>query len=401
MLDITTGEVPSGGLDGGPEWPPIDGADLTYSPYPDYEANVPIDLAEFRQLVHVTAACGRYSSQGRCESGAEFRKILLCRREWCATCGAEWSDAHRRRFTAWLGKLQTFARLGYIVVTLPESHRPRTKAELTAVGALVVEVMKDFRFTRGLRRWHYFGDLWVALWQQLEPHMKKGDAQRKYGDWTPDQARAVGVTPTWHPHLNIVVDGEGVPRKREAFAEWALEMRTELSDKLGCEVNFHYEFAEAAAQKVHIGKYITRATFLDCEWDHRMARQIRGFDNAQIWGSRKSWDVEQVWQMSQVDDSGEPAEVTVAPELEKLVTGTCPCCDGDVKWFAIERTSAYRGRILDDYGGGYYRVQRDVFDRWDWTIAPDEVAEPPPSPGAELPVDGDVIMPDSCPASRA
>jgi len=113
---------------------------------------------------------------GECENGHRFAKTLVCQKEWCPVCGEDRSIAHNRRWLRWLPKVQQFSSMGYFVFTMPEELRAKYRLKTSKVmvrdGKEIIvwthplaklshdiqELLKSFGFSRGLRRWHYFGD---------------------------------------------------------------------------------------------------------------------------------------------------------------------------------------------------------------------------------------------------
>ena len=103
---------------------------------------------------------------GSCENGHRFAKELYCGREWCEVCNGTWKrgermkPSHGRRFARWYSKAQQIEGMGYWTFTIPEAlrYKYRRKEALGELGHQVQELLKGFGFSRGLRRWHYFGE---------------------------------------------------------------------------------------------------------------------------------------------------------------------------------------------------------------------------------------------------
>ncbi|MBA7649241.1 hypothetical protein ES703_57036 [subsurface metagenome] len=277
--------------------------------------------------------CPGYWVQGNCANGHRYAKELYCGREWCEVCGAEWSAAHQRRFARWISKATQILSLGYFVFTIPEELRPkfRTKEALARLGHQVQELLKSYGYSRGLRRWHFFGDR----------------------------------STRWHPHLNILVDGGYLsPEKLELI-------KVAYAGILGCQVvDVNYRYRRSPGEKVHTLKYVTRATFRDYKLDPRMALELRGFRNQLWWGSGK-WDREPVWSL---DDLRGPAKQDLgeldARAVESLESGTCPACGQPLDWSRVQPISTLMAEKNKRFLGAGY-----------WELPP---VRPPPALPAEV-----------------
>ena len=256
---------------------------------------------------------------GECENGHRFAKELVCGKEFCSVCGEDGSVAHLRRFARWLPKIQQMGQLGYFVFTIPEELRAkyRTKKALSKLGHRVQELLKAFGYSRGLRRWHWFGD-----------------KSTKY-----------------HPHLNCLVDGGFVsPAKLDAI-------KRGYASLLGADVvDVNYRYRLSPGKMVHSLKYVTRATFRDYDWDLEMAMKLRGFRNMVVWG-RGQWDGEAAWSL---DELGGEARAEVEDldieAIEALVDKRCPVCGERIEW-----EEALPIGLLDmvdkrSLGAGYWRL---------------------------------------------
>jgi len=232
---------------------------------------------------------------GECENGHRFAKELVCGKEWCSVCGSDDSVAHLRRFARWLPKAQQFEVMGYFVFTIPEELRAkyRTKKALADLGHQVQELLKGFGYSRGLRRWHFFGD----------------------------------KSTKWHPHLNCLVDGGYCP---PALLD---KIKTAYASLLGADLaDVNYRYRLSPGKMVHSLKYVTRATFRDYELDLEMAMELRGFRNMVVWG-RGQWDGEAAWSLS--DLGGEARAAVEGLDIEainNLAAGVCPVCGKALTW---------------------------------------------------------------------
>jgi hypothetical protein len=256
---------------------------------------------------------------GECENGHRFAKELVCGKEWCSICGEDGSVAHNRRFVRWLPKVQQFELMGYFVFTLPESVRGkyRTKKALSRLGHQVQELLKSCGYSRGLRRWHFFGD----------------------------------KSSKWHPHLNCLTDGGFLPSEKlkAVKCDYAALLGVDLAD-----VNYHYR--RSPGRMVHTLKYVTRATFRDYEWDIDMALELRGFRNMVVWG-RGQWADAPAWCPDDLNVKFRAeVEGLDVEAIEMLAAGVCPVCGGGLTW-----GGALPIGLLDmvdkvSLGAGYYRL---------------------------------------------
>lgn len=284
-------------------------------------------IANVSSWLALTCEKNAWFIAGECENGHRFAKEIACGKEWCSVCGEDGSVAHNRRFARWLPKVQQFSSMGYFVFTMPEELRGRyrDKKALGKLGHKVQELLKGFGFTRGLRRWHYFGD-----------------KSTKY-----------------HPHLNCQVDGGYIPEaKLQSIKKaYASLLGVDLAD-----VNYRYRLSPG--KMVHTLKYITRATFRDFDWDIELALELRGFRNMVVWG-RGQWDNEPSWSLA--DLKGEvkaELEGLDIRAIEALAEKHCPVCGEPIEW-----SKALPIGLLDmvdkqPLGAGYYRLADNKSPPW-------------------------------------
>jgi hypothetical protein len=192
----------------------------------------------------------------------------------------------------------------------------------------VQELLKSHGYSRGLRRWHFFGD-----------KSKK-----------------------WHPHLNVLVDGTFIAPDKLAKikADYARLLNTDIVD-----VNYRYH--RTPGTMVHSLKYVTRATFKDWAWEPDIALEIRGFRNMVPWGGHDRWNDEPEWDLGDLDSGSEnEVEGMDIKAVDSLSRGICPVCGKPVKW-----GEALPFRLLEiiddriDFGAGYWRLP-DVIPREKW-----------------------------------
>jgi len=291
--------------------------------YPEYVAKS--DTGSNSEGKQLQLFCPSWVQLGECEHGHQVAKELICNREWCDGdgCGGNDGKAHQRRKAAWYPRARQIASMGRFVLTIPPEVRSeyRTRETLGKAGTAVTRMLKRYGFTRGLRRWHLFGE---------DHHGSDG---------------AGAVSPVYHPHLEVIVDGGYFDLEMiEAIkASWCRILKVDVSRG-----NIHYEYSTDVRKKCHIVSYALRPTFLHWEWDEDLAREIIGFHNRQTWGK---WDGEPVWEI--------PVNSEAKPPLEELVAlhdGRCPIDGSRITWSneirpSIEIGKASRWRSVT---GGYY-----------------------------------------------
>jgi hypothetical protein len=226
--------------------------------------------------------CTFWSLVGECKNGHQYAKELLCGREWCPECGKKNSKAHRRRYSRWLPKVQQINVLGYLIITFPPKLREKFRDPkiLRDFDRYVKRLLKREGYSRGFMRWHFFGN---------KPRV-------------------------YHPHLNILLD-HGFMRKADLKRLKHL-IKTHLNIKVQ---DIKYQYDVNPGKKFHLLKYVTRATFLDLDWDCELAMRLYNFRNMISWGS---WKDEPVWEVSREDK-----------EFCDLEQGICPICGEEIEWF--------------------------------------------------------------------
>ena len=186
-----------------------------------------------------------------CSSGEHhFAKKLVCGKEWCGVCGEDNSAAHKRRQARILRKLQQITQLGYFVIEFPDRYRHvgtrsyfldlhaeylhgwvYSKEDLQSTTKAIINVLAGKRcgrrgrvdgyFSRGLGRWHWFGE-------------------KRPGKW--------------NPHFNVLVDGSLLA------PELLEEIKQKLRAALNCpDLIVHYSYFDKPGQIVQKARYITRA----------------------------------------------------------------------------------------------------------------------------------------------
>ena len=185
------------------------------------------------------------------------------------------------------------------------------------VGASPSALTPLVLFSRGLRRWHFFGE-------QSED---------------------------WHPHLNCLVDGGFLGGKA------LRSLRREYSRLLGVKLAIaDYHYFDAPGQKVHALTYVTRATFLDWTWDADMARELHGFRNQLWWGS-KEWDRQPVWSLDDLPGEREAdMSDSQAKAVASLENGECPYDGLPIDWGRFLPISVLPGLGGRELVSGYWEL---------------------------------------------
>lgn len=276
-------------------------------------------------------ACGNSATMGKCGCDDRWLKVQRCGREWCPACGEKKSEMHLRRYARWIKRLRTVEDAGYMVVTFDRPGSAAREAlldpkNLTAVGKAIARAMKAEGFTKGLRRWHFYGD------------GGKGGHRSPRGQY--------------HPHLNLMLGDAGylapplLERVKQAVrdaAAAALAM-PDLRDATNCGV--HYSYRRGPAKLCFTARYITRATFTNAEWDTNLAERLHGFRNDAWWGD---WSGEPKWDLT-VDPEG----VGAVGELED---GACPDCKAPIHWErGVLWLATLPAELVQSVGGGYLRL---------------------------------------------
>lgn len=291
---------------------------------PDYLE--PVDNVSFEAKSGICnwleATCGRgkgYFIVAECPDGHRHAKELVCNKDWCSVCGKKHSIAHMRRFARWLPKVMQFKSMGYLVFTLPQEleSKYRVKKDLAGLGHQVQELLKGLGFARGLRRWHWFGE----------------------------------KSTRWRPHLNVLVDGGFISQEIIAAikAGYASILGVNLAD-----VNYRYR--PTPGKMVHTLGYVTRATFLDDEWDLEMALELHGFRNMVVWG-RGLWDLKPAWSKDQLHGKARSeVEGLDLAAIEALVEKRCPVCGQLVLWGEALPIALLDKVDSKPLGAGYHRL---------------------------------------------
>jgi len=267
---------------------------------------------------------------GECEQHHYYAKECVCNREWCeeadGRCGGIDGAAHQRRKARWLPKAYKIGDMGRFVLTLPPEIRDRyrTQRALGDLGTAAKRMMQRYGYKRGLRRWHLFG----------EDHPGYG-------------LQGQGL-PLYHPHLELLVDGKWLKRKRMRAIKQSWANILGVSVK---RINVYYSYTPAndIKKKLHRISYALRPTFTDWHWDEELAHKLIGFHNAQSWGSKADWEGPDLWEILKTEDTA------AAVHLEH---GFCPFDQTPITWGGL-MSPKFLVHPWESLGAGYWRFTTD------------------------------------------
>lgn len=274
----------------------------------------------------LTPACSPGWISGGCNSGHEFIKNVLCGKEYCPDCGRDGSPIHSTRLKRWTPKQRQLKQFGYMVITIPEGLREIFKlpAALADFRRDIKNKLKKMKFSRGLMRWHFFGDC---------PECK-GMGCRICGQ--------TGAGTKYNPHLNIILEAgfievEILDELKKYLQKYFHRHYRRLITRTGIvdlTANIHYQYIKEETKQVHAIKYVTRSTFR--LFNKKLAENLRGFMTTTTFGKF---------------DRGE------FNQDEKIENNICPKCnDGKkVNWIALVKHEEINGKFQTLDNGTYYK----------------------------------------------
>jgi len=269
-------------LDKGNKRPSLKAHEGVFAP----ELRKPIPKITIPSEMHSAEAlpsCHQGFITGKCSNGHHFAKAILCGKEFCVDCGANWSWIHQRRHYRWLPKVKSMESVGYLVVTVPPEIRNfiLDKRRLSDFRRYCVRLLKREGYNRGLVRWHWCGE----------------DGYN------------------WHPHLNFLFPAGWISKEK------LTELRTKMAARLSIMSKIHvpqivinYRYSKEGWKKRHWCKYVTRSTWR--KFSEPLAQVIKGYTNNVTWGD---------WKSKKKDNS-----------VAKLERGCCPLCDAPITWKHME-----------------------------------------------------------------
>lgn len=224
-----------------------------------------------------------------------YVKHLFCGREWCATCGLDYSIPHQRRVARLYPKIQAAPELGYLVITVPQELRSKF---------LEPQVLRDFKtyIKRKLKRGEIYARKLVTV--PGKPFINKNGIHTKsavtyktiikrrqgysYGLIRYHYAGDDGTT--WKPHLNVLIPAkylapELLEKWRRDIAAWFVNYFN-LGINAAPIGNIFYSYTDKGFKKTHWLQYITRSTLTKPEKPLKELLQInlKNFRNTTTWG---------------------------------------------------------------------------------------------------------------------
>ena len=258
-----------------------------------------VDIPEALRSPPETPSCSKGFLKGICLDGHHFAKQLLCNKEYCKTCGEQWSYAHQRRYFRWLPKLKTMKSVYYLVISPPREtwHLFKDQKKLNEFRKYIKRFMIYKGFEKGLMRWHWFGDCKIC----------KGKLKDCF------KCNGTGAGTEFYPHLNLLFDSEYI----NDLSTWKYKFAWKLSkmfdiDVKQCVVNG--AFYKNEKQKFHKLRYVTRATFRI--YNDGIANLLFRYHTGIAWGDWKG----------KIDSN----------DIDKLESSTCPLCNSVIEWTNVE-----------------------------------------------------------------
>jgi hypothetical protein len=294
------------------------------------------------------ADCSPGYVSGSCFGGHRFAAVQYCGREYCKDCGLDGSPIHQRRVNNWMERIKDWQQVGYLVVTVPEAVRPYFHDKLVLKdfrSKLLRKLKEDYQVSKGIARWHWFGDCTNCCGRGCKLCNDTGSAEN------------------YNPHLNILLPSgfiEDVFTYFEGLRKWIaqyfvklINIQIEINKKY-CHLGFddafelldyhlevkrtlipasivvNYSYVSTDAMKMNRVKYITRSTFRRFAEDTKAV--LYNFRNCVVWGWKKDGIQEQ-------DDTA--------------LTVNCPVCERNgiqhkIHWHRISKFKTTN--IIKHYG---------------------------------------------------
>jgi hypothetical protein len=253
-------------------------------------------------------SCSTGYISGACKGGHKFAAPYLCGKDYCKECGKDGSPIHQRRVSRWLGLIDQFNSLGYLVFTFPAEVRFLflNKAQLSDFRYQLKRKLIREGFKKGLMRWHWFGDC---------------KSCNGFGCW---MCNETGSGKEFHPHLNIFIDKKYISDLegfKEKYKRWVKLYVTRLLDEeikkrnlliekyqvftdktdlawkeldqlmdiksnfLKGQIIINYSYTKSKGMMINKLKYVTRSTFRIFNKD--VKDTLHNYRNSVRWGFTK------------------------------------------------------------------------------------------------------------------
>jgi hypothetical protein len=206
---------------------------------------------------------------GKTTSGTFFKQIV-CGKEFCKTCGSDYSISHIRRIVRVLPKVMQMSEAGYMVITVPKELREKFKSKKN---------LNDFRnfIKRKLKR----GYSYRITHKGKNFYTQKGQVKRAFMRW--HWCGEDGLT--FKPHLNILIDKSYIDsfylsKLKIDLSNW---FKNQFEMDYNPVANIYYAYSSNKSQngqrKVkHWINYITRSTAKNLT-DIQSLETIHGYRN--------------------------------------------------------------------------------------------------------------------------
>jgi len=192
--------------------------------------------------------CGETSSK-------YFFKMVTCGKDWCTDCGRLYSQTHSRRTIKNYPRVKhilSYSKLQYIIITIPTHIRGifNSKDCLNDFRTYWRRKLKREGYEKGIMRYHWAGEDGFLF----------------------------------HPHLNILVPGGYIQKKKLAKwrAELAMWFKSYLNISYFPKSNIYSAYTDCEEKAIHWVNYIFRAT--QTSYNKWTADTINGYRNTSIFG---------------------------------------------------------------------------------------------------------------------
>lgn len=250
--------------------------------------------------------------------GKFYLKSLHCGREWCESCGSDYSIPHNRRISRCFDGVLASSGLGYLVITVPKELRDFTQKR---------EFLQDFKtyWKRKLKRKeHYNAGYKVIQGKTFKNYSRikivpnvKTRAGYNYGLIRYHYAGEDGQT--WKPHLNILIPAQYL--HKNLLRKWKVDLVKWFIDYFELDpqaydytpvANIYYAYTDNTEKQIHWLKYILRSTLKNTRLCDDIEKELYNYKNTTRWGK---WPVSGV----PASDASEVFNKNICPETGKPI----------------------------------------------------------------------------------